>query len=51
MQFYRYMEYAITTDSFNFKETNIIEFVAAVDVGRYIAKDFLVNNWQAVNER
>ncbi|XP_036266285.1 aminopeptidase Q [Pipistrellus kuhlii] len=47
----RYMEYAITTNSFNFKETNIIEFVAAVDVGRYIAKDFLVNNWQAVIER
>ncbi|XP_059549821.1 aminopeptidase Q [Myotis daubentonii] len=47
----RYMEYAITTYSFNFNETNIIEVVAAFDVGRYVAKDFLVNNWQAVSER
>lgn len=51
MHFYRYMEYAITTNSFNFNETNIIEVVAAFDVGRYVAKDFLVNNWQAVSER
>ncbi|XP_006886730.1 PREDICTED: aminopeptidase Q-like [Elephantulus edwardii] len=48
----RYMEYAITASPFNFNETNIIEVVAASsEVGRYIAKDFLVNNWQAVSER
>ncbi|XP_007952718.1 aminopeptidase Q [Orycteropus afer afer] len=47
----RYMEYAITTSPFNFNETNIIEAVAASEVGRYIAKEFLVNNWQAVSER
>ncbi|XP_072814086.1 aminopeptidase Q isoform X1 [Vicugna pacos] len=47
----RYMEYAITTSLFSFNETNIIEVVAASEVGRYIAKDFLINNWQAVIER
>ncbi|KAF3821456.1 hypothetical protein GH733_009498 [Mirounga leonina] len=47
----RYMEYAITASPFAFNETNIIEVVAASEVGRYIAKDFLVNNWQAVSER
>ncbi|KAM8777639.1 aminopeptidase Q [Rhynchonycteris naso] len=47
----RYMEYAITTSPFNFNGTNIIEVVAASEVGRYVAKDFLVNNWQAVSER
>ncbi|XP_066238157.1 aminopeptidase Q [Saccopteryx leptura] len=47
----RYMEYAITTSPFNFNDTNIIEVVAASEVGRYVAKDFLVNNWQAVSER
>ncbi|KAM9252810.1 aminopeptidase Q [Dugong dugon] len=47
----RYMEYAIITSPLNFNETNIIEVVAASEVGRYIAKDFLVNNWQAVSER
>lgn len=47
----RYMEYAVTTSLFSFNETNIIEVVAASEVGRYIAKDFLINNWQAVIER
>ncbi|XP_007451280.1 PREDICTED: aminopeptidase Q-like [Lipotes vexillifer] len=47
----RYMEYAITTSPFTFNETNIIEAVAASEVGRYVAKDFLINNWQAVSER
>ncbi|XP_032698138.1 aminopeptidase Q [Lontra canadensis] len=47
----RYMEYAITASPFAFNETNVIEVVAASEVGRYIAKDFLVNNWQAVSER
>lgn len=51
MRFYRYMEYAITTSPFTFNETNIIEAVAASEVGRYVAKDFLINNWQAVSER
>lgn len=45
------MEYAITGSPFTFNETNVIEVVAASEVGRYIAKDFLVNNWQAVGER
>lgn len=45
------MEYAITTRPFSFNETNIIEVVAESEVGRYVAKDFLVNNWQAVSER
>uniref|UniRef100_A0A8C8YWR6 Aminopeptidase n=1 Tax=Prolemur simus TaxID=1328070 RepID=A0A8C8YWR6_PROSS len=48
---HRYMEYAITTSPFTFNGTNVIEIVAASEVGRYIAKDFLVNNWQAVGER
>ncbi|XP_008707747.2 aminopeptidase Q isoform X1 [Ursus maritimus] len=47
----RYLEYAITASPFTFNETNVIEVVAASEVGRYIAKDFLVNNWQAVAER
>ncbi|KAI5263389.1 Aminopeptidase Q [Manis pentadactyla] len=47
----RYMEYAIMMSPFNFNETNIIEVVAESEVGRYVAKDFLANNWQAVSER
>lgn len=47
----RYMEHAITPSPLTFNETNIIEAVAASEVGRYIAKDFLINNWQAVSER
>ncbi|XP_012619157.2 aminopeptidase Q [Microcebus murinus] len=47
----RYMEYAISTSAITFNGTNIIEIVAASEVGQYIAKDFLVNNWQAVDER
>lgn len=45
------MEYAITTSPLIFNETNIIEVVAASEVGRYVVKEFLVNNWQAVSER
>lgn len=45
------MEYAIMMSPFNFNETNIIEVVAESEVGRYVAKDFLANNWQAVSER
>ncbi|XP_070233306.1 aminopeptidase Q isoform X2 [Bos mutus] len=47
----RYMDYAITVSPFTFNETNVIEAVAASEVGRYVAKDFLINNWQAVSER
>ncbi|XP_036136048.1 aminopeptidase Q [Molossus molossus] len=47
----RYMEYAITTSLFDFNETNVIDIVAASEVGRYVARDFLVNHWQAVSER
>uniref|UniRef100_A0A8D1XH61 Aminopeptidase n=2 Tax=Sus scrofa TaxID=9823 RepID=A0A8D1XH61_PIG len=47
----RYMEHAIAPSPLTFNETNIIEAVAASEVGRYIAKDFLINNWQAVSER
>lgn len=49
--FCRYLEYAITTSPLAFNETNVIETVAASEVGRYIAKDFLINHWQAVSER
>jgi len=51
MCFCRYMDYAITVSPFTFNETNVIEAVAASEVGRYVAKDFLINNWQAVSER
>ncbi|XP_006158456.1 aminopeptidase Q [Tupaia chinensis] len=47
----RYLEYAITTFPFTFNETNVIEAVAESELGRYVAKDFLVNNWRAVSER
>ncbi|KAL4678611.1 hypothetical protein H8957_007963 [Semnopithecus entellus] len=47
----RFMEYAISTSPFTSNETNVIEIVAASEVGRYVAKDFLVNNWQAVSKR
>ncbi|EDL09962.1 mCG141257 [Mus musculus] len=47
----RFMEYAITAVSSNFSETNIIVVVATSEVGRYIAKDFLMDNWVAVTER
>ncbi|XP_058533521.1 aminopeptidase Q isoform X2 [Ochotona princeps] len=46
-----YLEYAITTSPLVFNETNVIETVAASEVGRYVAKDFLINHWQAVSER
>lgn len=50
--FCRYMDYAITVSPFAFNETNVIEAVAeASEVGRYVAKDFLINNWQAVSKR
>lgn len=45
------MEYAVTMSPSIFNERNIIEDVAESEVGRYIAKDFLVNNWQAVSEK
>lgn len=45
------MEHAIAPSPLTFNETNIIEAVAASEVGRYIAKDFLINNWKAVSER
>lgn len=51
MCFCRYMEHAIAPSPLTFNETNIIEAVAASEVGRYIAKDFLINNWKAVSER
>ncbi|XP_033617370.1 aminopeptidase Q [Fukomys damarensis] len=47
----RYMQYAIITSPITFNEMNVIEAVAASEVGRYVAKDFLVDNWQAVSER
>ncbi|XP_039108534.1 aminopeptidase Q [Hyaena hyaena] len=48
---HRYLEYAIMAGPFTFNETNIMEVVAESEVGRYIAKDFLINNWQAVSVR
>ncbi|CAH7017408.1 aminopeptidase Q [Phodopus roborovskii] len=47
----RFMEYAITMSPSPFNETNIIEVVASLEVGWYVAKDFLINNWLAVIER
>lgn len=47
----RFMEYAITVSPSPFNDTNIIEVVAASEVGRYVAKDFLINNWLAVSQR
>ncbi|XP_028633056.1 aminopeptidase Q [Grammomys surdaster] len=46
----RFMEYSITVVPFHFNDTNIIEAVAASEVGRYVAKDFLMDNWVAVTE-
>ncbi|ERE86021.1 aminopeptidase Q-like protein [Cricetulus griseus] len=47
----RFMEYAITVSPSPFNETNIIEAVATSEVGCYVAKEFLINNWLAVIER
>ncbi|XP_049628695.1 aminopeptidase Q [Suncus etruscus] len=47
----RYLQYAITTSSFDLNETNVMEAVAVSEVGRYIVKDFLVDHWQVVSER
>nr|XP_021515886.1 aminopeptidase Q [Meriones unguiculatus] len=47
----RLMEYAITVSPSHFNETNIIETVAESEVGRYVVKDFVINNWAAVSER
>ncbi|XP_005069193.1 aminopeptidase Q isoform X2 [Mesocricetus auratus] len=47
----RFMEYAITVSPSPFNETNIIQAVAASEVGWYVAKDFLINNWLAVIDR
>ncbi|EDM14408.1 rCG46602 [Rattus norvegicus] len=47
----RFMEYDITVFPSRFNETNLIEVVAESEVGRYVAKDFLINNWVAVYER
>ncbi|KAL6082260.1 hypothetical protein STEG23_025420, partial [Scotinomys teguina] len=46
----RFMEYAITMFPSPFNDTNIIEVVAASEVGQYVAKDFLINNWRAVSQ-
>nr|XP_038953136.1 aminopeptidase Q isoform X3 [Rattus norvegicus] len=46
----RFMEYDITVFPSRFNETNLIEVVAESEVGRYVAKDFLINNWVAVYE-
>lgn len=45
------MEYDITVFPSRFNETNLIEVVAESEVGWYVAKDFLINNWVAVYER
>ncbi|XP_050005240.1 aminopeptidase Q [Alexandromys fortis] len=47
----RFMEYVVTVNPNPFNETNVIEAVAASEVGQYVAKDFLLNNWPAVSER
>ncbi|XP_038188055.1 aminopeptidase Q [Arvicola amphibius] len=47
----RFMEYVVTVNPNPFNETNVVEAVAASEVGQYVAKDFLLNNWVAVTER
>ncbi|XP_041516528.1 aminopeptidase Q [Microtus oregoni] len=47
----RFMEYVVTVNPNPFNKTNVIEAVAASEVGQYVAKDFLLNNWPAVSER
>ncbi|KAK7831379.1 hypothetical protein U0070_024667 [Myodes glareolus] len=47
----RFMAYVVTVNPNPFNKTNVIEAVAASEVGQYVAKDFLLNNWAAVWER
>nr|XP_004651617.1 aminopeptidase Q [Jaculus jaculus] len=47
----RFMEYAITVSPSTFNETKVVEAVAESEVGRYVAKEFLSNNWLVVSER
>ncbi|XP_038625816.1 aminopeptidase Q [Tachyglossus aculeatus] len=47
----RYLHYSLNQSLIETNETNIIELVAATEVGWHIAKEFLLTNWKAVNER
>ncbi|XP_068943855.1 aminopeptidase Q [Petaurus breviceps papuanus] len=48
---YRYMKYALDENLFGSESPRIFESVAATEVGRLVAKDFLIDNWQAVMEK
>ncbi|XP_043853706.1 aminopeptidase Q [Dromiciops gliroides] len=48
---YRYMEYALNDKLFSSEAPNIFKSVAETEIGRLVAKDFLIDNWQAVKER
>uniref|UniRef100_A0A4X2KUF6 Aminopeptidase n=1 Tax=Vombatus ursinus TaxID=29139 RepID=A0A4X2KUF6_VOMUR len=45
---YRFMEYALDAKLVPSESPKIIENVANTEVGRLVAKDFLINNWQAL---
>nr|XP_020822955.1 aminopeptidase Q isoform X2 [Phascolarctos cinereus] len=47
----KYMEYALDAKLFTTEAPKVIENVANTEVGRLVAKDFLISNWQAVLER
>ncbi|XP_051019163.1 aminopeptidase Q [Acomys russatus] len=46
----RFMELDITGSLSYFNNTSVIEIVADSEVGRLVAKDFLMNNWEAVSK-
>ncbi|XP_074060003.1 aminopeptidase Q [Macrotis lagotis] len=48
---YRFMEYSLDENLFINEASNILTNVASSEVGRLVAKEFLINNWQAVNKR
>ncbi|XP_048190191.1 aminopeptidase Q [Perognathus longimembris pacificus] len=47
----RLMEHAMTASPSTLNDTNVMEIVAGSEVGWFVAKDFLINNRQAVVER
>ncbi|XP_074055753.1 aminopeptidase Q-like [Macrotis lagotis] len=48
---YRYMEYSLHENLFGSMSSEIIKNVASTEIGRLVAKDFLINNGQAVMKR
>uniref|UniRef100_A0A6I8NKZ5 Aminopeptidase n=1 Tax=Ornithorhynchus anatinus TaxID=9258 RepID=A0A6I8NKZ5_ORNAN len=47
----RYLHYSLNQSLIETNETNIIELVAATEVGWHIAKEFLLTNWKAASWR